>query len=242
MKATRDHVDRISAAASLQSPFVLVLDNELPTVDELNTLILSAGWQPRFATSTDEVLAKPRGTTAGCALIEFDLARLSGSELQELVHKFSGMPIIFMSSRVDVKTTVRAMKAGAFGFLSKPLEADLLLDELSSAIEHSHTDLQRSSRISNLSKRYQLLSRREREVMQLVVAGRLNKQVGAQLGISEITVKAHRGRVMRKMQAASLADLVNMANDLQLTKAAAFTVHAASKEHRPCDAIHASAS
>jgi FixJ family two-component response regulator len=213
MQASRNRLDVMSASSM---PFVFVLDDGSRVVDELSSFILSGGWQPRFPATTDELLAAAPDAIVGCAILTIDLAQMSDAELTKLVRARPELPIIFMSRQVNIPTTVRAMKAGAFDVLSQPLALEQLHGSISSALEHSHTEIARSSRTRALSKNYRSLSRREREVMQLVVAGRLNKQVGAQLGISEITVKAHRGRVMRKMNATSLADLVNMARDLRV--------------------------
>ena len=193
---------------------VYVVDNNAGTRKELELLIRSGGWQPRMATCAEEFLARPRVLAPGCLLLELDLPGLGGLELQKLVAARSEMPVIFMSSRPDVRVAVRAIKAGAIEFLTKPLARDAVLYTVRQAMEVSHCALRQLSQIGALQQRYKSLSRREREVMSLVVAGRLNKQVGGELGISEITVKAHRGKLMRKMQATSLAELVTMAASL----------------------------
>jgi FixJ family two-component response regulator len=152
--------------------------------------------------------------TPSCLLVDLNLPGIGGVELQRLVFGRTELPVIFMSSRPDVRATVQAMKAGAFDFLIKPIVNDMLLRAIHEAIERSRAEMHHRMNMQALVSRYESLSRREREVMSLVVAGRLNKQVGGELGISEITVKAHRGKLMRKMQAKSFAELVNMALSL----------------------------
>jgi len=189
--------------------------NANPSVREaLEGLILSAGWQCQTAASAEEFLAHPRAMTPSCLLVELNLPGVGGLELQRLVADRAELPIIFMSSGADVPATVRAMKAGAFDFLIKPLVNDMLLRAIREALERSRVEIRHLATMRALQARYESLSRREREVMGLVVSGRLNKQVGGELGISEITVKAHRGKLMRKMRASSFAELVNMAASL----------------------------
>lgn len=195
-------------------PIVYVVDYD-PTVREaLEARIRSAGYQPCIAASAEEFLAQPRGKSACCLLVEKRLPGMSGLELQKLVMDQPEIPIIFMSSEVDVEATVQAMKSGALEFFTKPVPGDALMHAIGQAIRSSHAALHHQAQAQALQQRYESLSRREREVMNLVVTGRLNKQVGGTLGISEITVKAHRGKMMRKMQAHSLAELVNMATSL----------------------------
>jgi FixJ family two-component response regulator len=179
--------------------------------EKLKSLIRSAGWQPNTASSAEEFMAHPRAMTPGCLLVELNLPGRSGLELQKLVFDRTEMPVIFMSRHVDVQATVKAVKAGAFEFLTKPITGAVLLRVIRQAIERSHSALRQFAWTRALQERYESLSRREREVMNLVVSGQLNKQVGGELGISEITVKAHRGKAMRKMQAHTFAELVNMA-------------------------------
>ncbi len=205
-------VRRTIAAAAL--PIVYVVDDDPTMREALEARLRSAGYQPCIVASAEEFLAQPRGKAACCLLVEKQLPGLSGLELQKLVLDRTEMPIIFMSSEADVEATVQAMKAGAMEFLTKPVPGDVLMHAIGQAIRCSHAALHHLSQMQALQQRYESLSRREREVMNLVVTGRLNKQVGGTLGISEITVKAHRGKMMRKMQAHSLAELVNMATSL----------------------------
>lgn len=191
-------------------PVVYVVDGDPVMREALKALIRAAGYQPCVAASAEEFLEQPRCKTACCLLIEKSLPGLSGLALQKIVHDRTEMPVIFMSSEADIEATVQAMKAGAFEFLSKPFVGDVLMHAIGQAIKCSQSAMHHQALLQALQQRYESLSRREREVLDLVVTGRLNKQVGGELGISEITVKAHRGKMMRKMQAASLAQLVIM--------------------------------
>ncbi len=199
----------------LEPPAVFVVDSDASSREALDSLIRAAGYQPRMAASAEAFLAHPHVVAPGCLLVELDLPGLSGLELQRLVVDRTEMPIIFMSRHTDVQATVRAMKGGAFEFLTKPFVRTVLLDAIGSAIDRSHGAIRHLEQVQALTQRYESLSRREREVMSLVVNGRLNKQVGGELGISEITVKAHRGKLMRKMKADSFAQLVTMAVSLR---------------------------
>ncbi|HEY5808308.1 MAG TPA: LuxR C-terminal-related transcriptional regulator [Povalibacter sp.] len=202
------------AIAEAELPVVYVVDGDPVMREAFQALIRSAGWRPCVAASAEEFLAQPRCKTACCLLLEKDLPGLNGLELQKLVLDRTEMPVIFMSSDNDVEATVQAMKAGAIEFFCKPCVGDVLLHAIGHAIKSSRAAMHHQAQQQALQQRYESLSRREREVMNLVVVGRLNKQVGGDLGISEITVKAHRGKMMRKMQAGSLAQLVNMAASL----------------------------
>ena len=203
------------SSASPEAPIVHIVDHDASVCQRLESEIRSAGWQPRTASSAEEFLAWPRTTAPNCLLLELNLPAMNGLELQRRVFNRMEMPIIFMSGGADVRATVQAMKAGALEFLTKPLLGDVLLQAIQYAIERSRAELRHLAQSRALEQRYESLSRREREVMNLVVAGRLNKQVGGELGISEITVKAHRGKMMRKMDAGSLAELVRMVSRLR---------------------------
>jgi len=196
------------------TPIVFVVDADPSVRDTLKDLFLSAGLRCQTAATAEEFLARPRTVGPCCLLVDLNLPGVGGLELQRLVLDWTELSIIFVSSGADVQATVRAMKAGACDFLTKPLTSDALLRATREAIERSRAEVRRAVTMRALQERYVSLSRREREVMGLVVSGRLNKQVGGELGISEITVKAHRGKMMRKMNASSLAELVNMAASL----------------------------
>jgi FixJ family two-component response regulator len=198
-------------------PIVFIVDDDVSVRESLELLIQDAGWQPETFASATSFLRRPRAQVPSCLLLDVSLPDLNGLELQQrIAEDRADMPIIFITGHGDVPMTVRAMKAGAVEFLTKPLDDDALLGAISHALDQSRAALGHAAGIREIRERYESLSRREREVMALVVSGLLNKQVGGQLHISEITVKAHRGKVMRKMKADSLADLVNMAASLQL--------------------------
>ena len=200
-------------------PTVFVVDDDVSVRESLKLLIESAGWQPETFGSGQEFLARPRVPAPSCLVLDVVLPDLNGCDLQKVVADRADMPIIFITGHADVPTIVRAMRAGAADFFTKPLADDVLLSAIRNAIDRSCAALGDAEHMRALRDRYASLSRREREVMALVVSGLLNKQVGAELGISEITVKAHRGRVMRKMKADSLPDLVKMAERLRLAPA-----------------------
>jgi FixJ family two-component response regulator len=196
---------------------VFVVDDDPSVRESLELLIGLADWRVETFASAEEFLARLPVECASCLVLDVSLPHLSGLELQEHVARYrTHMPIIFITGHADIPMTVRAMKAGAIEFLTKPFGDDILLDAIRDAIERSRAERGREAGIRALRDRYASLSRRERQVMTRVVSGRLNKQVAAELGISEITVKAHRGRVMRKMHADSVADLVKMAANLRL--------------------------
>jgi FixJ family two-component response regulator len=199
---------------SFAAPFVYVVDGDVSVRDTLDSIVRSAGWQLIGAASAEEFLALPRAVAPGCLVTELLLPGLNGLELQRRVCDRAELPVIFMSTRPEIHAAVQAMKAGALEFLTKPFLPDLLREALGAAMERSKAALRHLAHMRALQERYELLSRREREVMSLLVCGWLNKQVGGELGISEITVKAHRGRMMRKMQAGSFAELVTMAASL----------------------------
>jgi FixJ family two-component response regulator len=198
-------------------PIVFVVDDDLSVREALEGLVSFAGWQAETFASAEEFLARPRIFAPSCLILDVSLPNLNGLQLQERIGgERIDMPIIFITGHGDVPMTVRAMKAGAAEFLMKPFGDDVLLGAIQDAIGRSEAALAREAETRAFQDCYDSLSRREREVMALVVAGLMNKQVGGKLGISEITVKAHRGQVMRKMKAASLADLVRIAASLSL--------------------------
>nr|WP_244742909.1 response regulator [Mesorhizobium sp. L-8-10] len=205
------------AFMSDETPVVFVVDDDVSVRESLELLIRSAGWQPNTFESAQEFLSCPRALVPNCLVLDVNLPDLSGLDLQRFVSvERTDMPIIFVTGYGDVPMTVKAMKAGAVEFLMKPFSDEVLLTAIGQALDRSRNLLAQDSEIHALRDRYASLSRREHEVMTLVVSGLLNKQVGFELGISEITVKAHRGQVMRKMKARSLPDLVNMAAKLSI--------------------------
>ena len=199
------------------SPIVFVVDDDVSVRESLDSLIGCEGWQPKTFASAQEFLDHPRVVVPNCLVLDVSLPGLNGLDLQGLVAgERRDMPIIFITGYGDVPMTVQAMKAGAVEFLTKPFGDDVLLSAIRHAIERSRASLGNEAEMQVLRDRYASLTPREREVMALVASGLLNKQVGGELGISEITVKAHRGQVTRKMKADSIADLVNMAARLRL--------------------------
>jgi FixJ family two-component response regulator len=194
---------------------VFVVDDDVSVRESLELLIRAAGWQVVTFGSAVDFLAHPRQAVASCLILDLSLPGLNGLELQEQIRERTEMPIVFITGHGDVPTTVRAMKAGAAEFLTKPFSDAVLVDMIRHCLERSRAVLHEQAEMRVLRGRYESLTPREREVMALIVTGLLNKQVGAELGISEITVKAHRGQLMRKMQADSLAGLVMMAARLK---------------------------
>jgi FixJ family two-component response regulator len=231
-----DH-ESISSPASYATSTVFVVDDDASVRESLELLIDSAGWQAQTFATANEFLACPRIVAPSCLVLDVTLPDLNGLDLQKRIAvDRRDMPIIFISGHGDVLMTVQAMKAGAVEFLTKPLRGDVLLSAIQHAIERSSVALGHEEAMRSLRERYASLTRREREVMALVVAGLLNKQVGGELGISEITVKAHRGQVMRNMEADSLADLVRMSARLCLAPASKDRHSTARGAHTSADA------
>jgi len=216
MKLDERTSPRSGASMSHAIPIVFIVDDDISVRESLELLIRSAGWKPETFASAQAFLLRSRPLAPCCLVLDVTLPDLNGLDLQKLVADRIDMPIIFITGYGDVPTTVRAMKAGAVEFLTKPFSDDVLLTAIQHAIGRSRTALSQEAALRTLRDRHASLTPREREIMELVVSGLLNKQVGGELGISEITVKAHRGQVMRKMKADSLADLVTMAATLRL--------------------------
>ena len=203
-----------------KSPIVFVVDDDISVRESLELLIKFAGWQPETFASAEDFLAHPRTLTPSCLVLDVSLPDLNGLELQKLIAGDRiDMPIIFITGHGDVPMTVQAMKAGAIEFLMKPFDDEVLLSAIRNAINRSAAVLDDQAELKTLRESYESLTPREQEIMRLVVAGMLNKQIGLKLGISEITVKAHRGKVMQKMKADSLAGLVRIAVRLGLAPA-----------------------
>ena len=199
-------------------PIVFVVDDDVSVRESLELLITTADWQPELFASAQEFLGRSRALVPNCLVLDLSLPGLNGLELQmRIAGERPDMPIIFITGHGDVPATVQAMKAGAVEFLTKPFSDDVLLGAIQQALERSRIALSKEAQIQSLRDRHASLTDRERQVMALVVSGLLNKQVGGELGISEITVKAHRGKVMQKMKADSLPALVKMAAQLQIT-------------------------
>jgi len=200
------------------TPIVFVVDDDSAVRESLKTLAQQSGWQAETFASGGDFLARSPARVPSCLIMDVVLRDVSGLELQKRVAADRPeMPVIFITACSDVWKSVQAMKAGAIEFLTKPFRTDVLAAAMRQALDRSQRALERDASLKTLQERYALLSRREREVMLLVASGLLNKQVGGELGISEITVKAHRGQVMRKMKADSLAALVKMVASLGLS-------------------------
>jgi len=204
-------------------PVVYVVDDDISVRESLELLIESAGWMPVTFGSAQAFLTRPRmhAGAPSCLVLDVGLPDLNGLELQQrIAAEGTEIPIIFITGYGDVPMTVRAMKAGAMEFLTKPYGEEAMLAAVRTALERSRSTMQAREKSRAIREAYATLTPREREVMAMVVSGLLNKQVGGELGISEITVKTHRGNVMRKMNADSFADLVNMASELGIGKSA----------------------
>ena len=200
-----------------EAPVVFVVDDDVSVRESLEPLIRSAGWHAETFASAEDFLARSPTNGPSCLVLDVSLPNLNGLDLQERIVDRAGVPIIFITGYGDVPTSVQAMKAGAVEFLTKPFSDEVLLTAIALAIERSRAARAHESELHVLRDRYEALTPREREIMALVVSGLLNKQIAFKLGISEITVKAHRGRVMRKMQVDSLADLVRAAAALDVS-------------------------
>jgi FixJ family two-component response regulator len=216
-----DHREARSRTTAVK-PIVFIVDDDFSFSAFLRSVAESAGWRSETFASAREFLSRPRSLVPSCLVLDVGLPDLNGLDVQQRIVDRNDMPIIFITGSADVAVAVSAMKAGAAEFLIKPCQIDVLLKTIGRAVEQSTAALRLEAEIQSLRGRYAELSAREREVMALVVAGRLNKQVGGELGISEITVKGHRGNVMRKMNARSLPDLVTMAALLGLLPGPAF--------------------
>jgi FixJ family two-component response regulator len=203
-------------AGATQTPMVFIIDQDASARDSLEILIRASGWRPECFASAEEFLARPRALKPGCLLLDVSLPQLDGLALQEIIADRREMPVIFISSQHDVRTTVRAMKAGAVDFMTKPCADAAIVNAVRCALDQSVKAVAEEAARRALALRFASLTERERQVLRLVVTGLLNKQVAAQLGISESTVKAHRGKMMRKMAADSIAALVRMATQMGL--------------------------
>lgn len=196
---------------------VAIVDDDLSFREGVSSLVRAAGWRVETFASAEEFLARPRADPPSCLLLDLQLPDLNGLDLQKRIAEGDlAVPIVFISGHGDIPATVRAMKAGAVEFLTKPFDKEQLFCAIAEAMardQHNREELAQSHQVRQL---YSSLTQREKQVMQHVVFGLLNKQIAAELTISEFTVKLHRGRVMRKMHAKSLADLVRMAERLGL--------------------------
>ena len=205
---------------SKERAVVFVVDDDALMREALDNLARSVGLDARLYTSPQEFLGAQRPDAPGCLVLDVRLPGMSGLAFQqELAKAGVALPIIFITGHGDVPMSVRAMKAGALEFLTKPFQDQDLLDAIHAAIERDRVRRREAGRAAELQARYRTLSEREREVMALVVAGRANKQIAAALGLSLVTVKVHRGQVMRKMLARSVAELVRMSDRLGLPAA-----------------------
>jgi FixJ family two-component response regulator len=202
------------------APTVVVVDDDISVRESLELLIQNEGWQAALFQSAKEFLTRSPTVVPSCLILDVNLPDLSGLDIQQRIgDEKSSTPIIFITGYGDIPTSVRAMKAGAAEFLTKPLDDEIVIRAIREAVLRGQANLKREGAQRQLQERYNSLTKREREVMNLVVTGLMNKQVGFELDISEITVKAHRGRVMEKMHATTFVDLVNMAGRLGISTA-----------------------
>jgi FixJ family two-component response regulator len=214
----------VASPMSDASSIVFIVDDDISVRESLELLIASEGWKPETFETAQAFLDRPRMHVPSCLVLDLSLPGLNGLELQKRVAvERTDMPIIFITGYGDIPQTVQAMKAGAVEFLTKPLKNDVLVSAIRNSLKRSRLALAQRAEIRELRARRDSLTSREQQVMALVVSGLLNKQVGGELGISEITVKAHRGKVMEKMKADSLADLVKLASRLGIARAASIT-------------------
>jgi FixJ family two-component response regulator len=204
----------VSAAVLPATPIVFVVDDDISVRESLELLIRHEGWEPVLFESAQEFLARSPTSAPSCLILDVNLPDLNGLDLQQRITGETSTPIIFITGYGDILTSVKAMKAGAAEFLTKPFNDSVLVSAISSALLRSTAAVKKENVHLQLRNRFDSLSKREREVMTLVVKGLMNKQVGGELDISEITVKAHRGRAMEKMRATSFVDLVHMAAEL----------------------------
>ena len=197
------------------TPIVFIVDDDASVRESLELLVRNENWKPETFASAREFLEHPRALVPNCLVLDLSLPGLNGLELQkQLAAEHIDMPIIFITGYADVPKTVQAMKAGALEFFIKPLDYDALVNAIRNGLQRSLLALSQSVELQELRDRYASLTPREQQVMRLVASGLLNKQVGGELGISEITVKTHRGHVMQKMKASCLPDLVRMSAKL----------------------------
>jgi FixJ family two-component response regulator len=222
-------IERQEELSSMQAtPIVFVVDSDISVRESLETMIRFAGLEPETYACARTFLQRPRALVPSCLVLDVSLPDLSGLDLQNLIAaERADMPIIFVTGCGDVPMTVQAMKAGALEFFTKPFDDQVLLNAIRYAIERSRAALSEAAGMQSIRAHFASLSPREREVMELVVCGLLNKQVGAELGISELTVKVHRRQVMRKMEARSFAELIRMAGRLHLSPTVGTTLQRA---------------
>jgi len=210
-----------ASRTSDERPIVFIVDDDVSVRESLELLMDVEGWRAETFASAQEFLNRGRSQVPSCLVLDVELPDVNGLDLQKrLAVDRSDMPVIFITGHGDIPITVQAMKAGAIEFLTKPFDGGILVLAIRQALERSRRQLEREAKMQPLRESYAALTPREREVMMLVTSGLLNKQVGGELGISEITVKAHRGQVMRKMKADSLPALVHMVSRLGLPNAA----------------------